>query len=157
MVGCAAFFPMQGHVDGLVMTCMDARLHRADRRYLAEYFQGKHVGIQTWDLVALPGGIRGLVAEEAQGLKDALLTSVKTAHDLHGVTRVFLVNHSDCGAYGGARAFPDATEEYRKHAADLRAARAALRVFLPNLDIRLFFATIENRADGPFVTFDEVR
>lgn len=143
--------------DALVVTCTDSRLHRADRPFLAEYLHGKYVGIRTWDLVALPGGCRGFVAADARPLGEALRVAVKTAHDRHGVTRVLLVNHADCEAYGGAAAFPDATEEYRAHAADLRAAREALRAFLPNLDLRLFYASIEDRADGPFVTLDEVR
>jgi carbonic anhydrase len=148
---------MQTPVDALVITCMDARLHRADRPYLGEYVRGKHIGLRTWDLLALHGGARGLTAPDASAQKAVLLDSVKIAHDLHSVLKVVLVNHSDCEAYGGAKAFPDATEEYRKHATDLRAGRDALRAFLPNLEVRLLFATIENRADGPFVTFDEVR
>lgn len=148
---------MKTPVDALVITCMDARLHRADHPYLSEYLRGKHVGVRTWDLVALPGAARVLTAPDASAAKEAVLQSVKVAHDLHHVTKVFLVNHSDCGAYGGTGAFADATEEYRKHAEDLRAGRSVVRENLPNLDIRLFFATIEDRADGPFVTFDEVR
>lgn len=148
---------MQTPVDALVITCMDARLHRADTPHLAEHLLGKHIGIRTWDLVALPGAVRGLVASDATAQRDALISAVKNAHDQHSVTKVILVSHSDCTEYGGAKAFPDATEEYRKHATDLRAARDTLRTILPNLEIRLLFATIENRADGPFVTFDEVR
>lgn len=148
---------MQTKVDALVITCMDARLHRADKPYLGEYLRGKHVGVKTWDLVAVPGGCRGLVAGDAGALGDAIRSSVKVAHDLHHVTKVFLINHSDCDAYGGTQSMPDATEEYRKHASDLRAARQTLREEFPNLDIRLFYATIEDRAGGPFVTFDEVR
>lgn len=136
---------------------MDARLHRPDRPYLATYLQGKHVGLKTWYLVALPGACCRLDAAGGAGAKEVLLGAIKTAHDLHGVTKVLLLNHSDCGAYGGSKAFSDPTEEYRKHAADLRAARDVVRGFLSNLDVRLFFATVENRADGPFITFDEVR
>ncbi len=148
---------MQTPVDALVITCMDARLHRADKPYLSEHLRGKRVSFKTWDLVALPGGALGLMAGGAPALGDAIRASVKAAHDLHRVTKVLLINHSDCGAYGGTQAMPDATEEYRKHASDLRAARQTLREEFQNLDVRLFYATIEDRADGPFVTFDEVR
>ena len=155
---------MPAVVDALVITCMDAPLHRADKPYLAEYLRGKRVGIKTWDLLTTPGGVRDLVATPAEapaspegGRKDALLHAVKIAHDAHSVSKVFLVNHSACTAYGGAEHFGDATGEYRKHAEDLRAARDIVRQFLPNLDVRLFFATVEERADGPFITIDEVR
>lgn len=155
-------------VDALVITCMDAPLHRADKAALAEHLRGKRVGIKTWDLLSTPGGARDFVAldpvrspasngADAGTRKDALLYAVKLAHDAHGVSKVFLVNHSACVAYGSAGHFGDATVEYRKHAEDLRAARETLRQFLPNLDVRLFFATVEERADGPFVTIDEVR
>lgn len=143
--------------EALVITCMDARLHRVDKPYLAEHLRGKHVGLKTWDLVALPGGCRGLAPGGTAAGRDTLLQAVQTAHDLHHVPRVFLINHSDCGAYGGAKAFPDPMTEYRRHAEDLRAARSVLREQYPNLEVRAFYATVEDRADGPFVTFDEVR
>lgn len=148
---------MPATVDALVITCIDASLHRTDKPALADYLRGKRVGIKTWDLLTTPGGARDLVAPGAGTRKDALLHAVKLAHDAHGVTNIFLVNHSACAAYGSTEHFGDATKEYRTHADDLRAAREVLRQFLPNLDVRLFFATVEERVDGPFVTIDEVR
>lgn len=147
---------MPAVVDALVVTCMDFPLHRAEKPALAEYLRGKHVGIQTWDLLATPGGIRDLVAPDAGTRKDALVHAIQSASAAHGVSRLLLVNHSACTAYAGER-FATVTEEYRKHAEDLRAARDVVRQLLPNPDIRLFFATVETRADGPFVTVDEVR
>lgn len=148
---------MQTKVDALVLTCMDNRLHRADRPYLADYLRGKYVGVKTWDLVAWPGAARDLVAEDAGPRKDALLRAIKLAHDAHRVTKLLIAHHSDCAAYGGRGAFPDETAEYRQHAADLRAVREMLRTVFPNLDTRLFYGTIEDRVSGPFVTYDEVR
>ncbi len=144
-------------VDALVITCMDARLHRADKPHLADYLRGKHIGIKTWDLVAVPGAIQALVAPDAGGSREMILKGVKVAHDLHRVSNLLLINHSDCGAYGGRAAFPSPAAEYQKHAGDLQAARKALREAYSNLDIRCLYATVEDRADGPFVTFDEVR
>lgn len=144
--------------DALVITCIDARLHRAEHPYLADYLRGKRVQIQIWDLATAPGGCRDLAVPETEGLRVSLLRSVKIAHDAHGVSRVILVNHSDCGAYGGAAAFPNAVAEYKQHAADLRAARDVVRAFQSNLDVRLLFATIEDHGPaGPVVTLDEVR
>ncbi len=140
----------------LVLTCSDGRLHQADHPYLAEYLRGKHIGITTWDLAAVHGGCRGLVTGDAAE-KAFVLAMVQRAHEGRGVTNVILVNHSDCDVYGGLQAFGDATAEFRKHAEDLRAARLVLRQAIPNLDMRLVFASIEERPDGSFVTFDEVR
>lgn len=148
---------MPPRTDALVVTCSDSRLHRADRKDLAEFLRGKRVGIHVWDLLALPGASRGLAGGAGAEEKDLLLRAIRSAHDADGISRVVLVSHSDCHTYGGASAFPDATAEFRKHAEDLRTARETLRQFLPNLDIRAFFATVEDRTGGPFVTFDEVR
>ncbi|TSC72682.1 MAG: hypothetical protein G01um101438_399 [Parcubacteria group bacterium Gr01-1014_38] len=148
---------MPATVDALVVTCVDSPLHRADKPALAEYLRGKHVGINTWDLLTASGGIRDLVAADAGGRKEALLHAIRVVHDAHGVSKILFVNHSACTAYGGSARFRTLTEEYREHADDLQAARAAVRQLLPNLDIRLFFATVEERADGHFVTIDEVR
>ncbi|MDP3685341.1 MAG: hypothetical protein Q8R32_00750, partial [bacterium] len=113
-------------VDALVITCMDAPLHRADKPYLAEHLRGKRVGIKTWDLLTAPGGARDFAASDpvrsrasngadAGTRKDALLHAVKLAHDAHGVSKIFLVNHSACTAYGDAGSLGNVTGEYRKH------------------------------------------
>lgn len=143
--------------DALVLTCVDHRLHRWDHPYLADYLRGKRIGLAAWDLLTVPGACRDLVAADAGTRKEALLHAITTAHETHRIVQLLVVNHSDCAAYGGRSAFPDETEEYRKHAADLRSVREMLRSVLPNLDTRLFYAMVEERAEGPFVTFDEVR
>lgn len=148
---------MSSSVDALVITCTDSRLHRAEHPYVWDFLRGKYVGIKTWDLVAVPGGCRGLTAPEQASLKDTLLQSIKISREAHAVKQVILINHSDCQIYGGARAFASAADEYRKQAEDLRAARQFLRDTSPNLDVRLFYATVEDRTAGPFVTLDEVR
>lgn len=148
---------MKVPVDALVITCMDARLHRADTSSLAAFLRGKHAGLKSWDLLAVAGGIQDIVSPAGGGRSETVFRGVQVAHERHQVTRIFLVNHSDCSEYGGASAFGDAADEYRKHAEDLRAARQVLRDRIPNLDVRLWYATVEDRSDGPFVTFDEVR
>lgn len=148
---------MSSGTDALVITCIDARLHQADRPYVADFLRGKHVGVKTWDLATAPGAAQALAVLDFPSVKDSLLRSVKIAHEADGVSRVLLVNHSDCEAYGGTSAFGNAADEYRKHAEDLRTARQVLRDAFPTVDSRLFYATVERRPDGPFVTLDEVR
>ena len=58
---------------------------------------------------------------------------IKLSHDLHGISRVILMNHLDCGAYGGRAAFASDEEEYSRHAEDLRSAARRLSLSIHRL------------------------
>jgi len=64
---------------------------------------------------------------------------VETARRLHGVSRVVLVNHEDCMAYGEEGTL-------KRHRLDLKLARARLLEEYPELKIELYYA----RLDGAF-------
>ena len=82
---------------------------------------------------------------------------MRIAVELHGVREVLLLNHEDCGAYGGAQAFPDEASERDRHQSDLRGARdEILRVF-PRIRVRLFVIGFEGESgQEPTLSFTEV-
>jgi hypothetical protein len=51
-----------------------------------------------------------------------------------------LVNHRDCGAYGGSDAFHSTEAERAQHENDLRRAAELLRKEFPDVAVELFFA-----------------
>ncbi len=63
---------------------------------------------------------------------------------LHETKTVFLMLHSDCGAYGGLAAFADDKEkEALNHLAELRRAAAFVNSQVPELKVRCCFVDFE--------------
>jgi hypothetical protein len=63
---------------------------------------------------------------------------------LHGTTRVILMLHSDCGAYGGLEHFDgDTKAEAEHHKAELERATHNLRAAIPGLDVESYFVDFE--------------
>lgn len=143
---------MSHKADALIVTCMDYRLHTPA---FAEFLRG--LGIASWDLRTQQGGVRDLLptvesdhqlqdqGEARFGAKRSLLDAVRIAMELHGVTEVFLMNHGDCGAYGGAHAFDSPGAERAQHQKDLAVGSEELRHHFPGLRVRRFFVDIDSR------------
>jgi carbonic anhydrase len=59
--------------------------------------------------------------------------------ELHGTKTVILMLHSDCGAYGGLKAFDSAEMEAENHRQEMHRAARYLKEKFPQLEIKAFF------------------
>lgn len=115
--------------DVLVLSCIDFRFHQL----LLEYVR-RDLGVSRFDLVALAGGAKNLATPTKEWYEEAVLDNIGIAVRLHGIKRVVLTNHMDCGAYGGSEKFAASTEEIVFHEAELRKAEAKIREKFPDLE-----------------------
>jgi carbonic anhydrase len=122
----------------LVIHCMDFRLGKAVKTYLED--KGL---LDDSDELSLAGASRSLVRPTSQGESEFLLKQIGLASTLHKVREVFLVHHTDCGAYGGRAAFPDEDAESRCHVDDMRAAAALIRESFPDVIVRMVLLRIQ--------------
>ena len=83
------------------------------------------------DRVALAGGVRELAT---------VMQQVTIAVDLHGIQKVALINHENCGAYG-------AEAGLQAHRRDLHLARREIHRHFPHLEIELYYLGL----DGDFM------
>lgn len=126
---------IQGHTcEALVLSCIDFRFHEA----LLKYVRGS-LGIEKFDLVALAGGAKNLATPAKPGYEEAVIDNIGIARRLHGITKVVLTNHMDCGAYGGSAQFPGSREEHAFHENELRKATARIATEFPDLSIECVF------------------
>lgn len=117
----------------LIIHCMDFRFIRQ----LTEYFQAAgHMG--DADFVGWAGSGKAFL--DPLG-KDFVLQQVTLSTKLHDTREVHIVNHLDCGAYGGAKAFPD---RHAKHVADLSAVKALLAERFPQLAFTGYIASLQD-------------
>ena len=128
----------------LVISCIDFRLHDA----LHQRANDK-LGPKCYDLIHVAGGGRSFLDEDAT---QYMLRQVGLSVKLHGTQGVVLVNHEDCGTYGGKASFTDDHAERQRHHADLRQAANLIKEQHPDLKITLAFQLL----DGTVLMVDMV-
>lgn len=130
------------------MHCMDFRLTKAIR----EELERRNL-LNDCDMVAIAGAAKPLISDEPAAWRETAFSHIELSKKLHGISRVCLMNHTDCGAYGGHAAFPAANVETKRHHDDLRAAREAICATHPELDVSMVLIHIDH--DGS-VSFEDI-
>ena len=132
----------------LLIHCMDFRLQPEIKKMMEE--QGL---LGDCDLVALAGAAKNLLDPETQALT---LKQIGLSRQLHGMKEVHLMNHTDCGAYGGHAAFAGDEAERRKHADDLAEAAEIIRREFPDLTVVKWVARLGEQEHGWSVNFEKL-
>lgn len=117
-----------------LVRCMDFRLGSAVRDYLTEQNLYNDV-----DIISAAGAAKDVAQEEGSYVEGQIALS----HKLHETKKVILMNHTDCGGYGGRSAFESCEAERAQHENDLRAAREKLLAAHEVLEVLMTLAVIE--------------
>jgi len=124
--------------QAIAIACMDFRLHAKLHEKLNQDY-----GPTGYDLVHIAGGGGAFLADDASSL---MLKQVDLSVKLHQSSMVVLINHEDCGAYGGKAAFADADAEHERHDSDLKKAAELIAEKHPQLTIKRLYQHL----DGTF-------
>lgn len=119
---------MSHHCQAVIVHCIDFRLQRALKKFLEEQNL-----LGDCDIVSAGGAAKN---------SEFVLGQVDIAKRLHGIRKAYLINHTDCGAYGGSQAFASKEEERKKHEEDLKNARKLILTKYPDLEINTLLAEI---------------
>ncbi len=123
----------KGHeCTNLVIICMDFRFHQEITDLL------RQKGIEEFDLVALPGASKAVIDEKLRG---ATFEAIDIAVEKHHCSKVVIVDHIDCGAYGGSGQFGSSEEERKFHAGKLAEAKEILLQHYPLLEVNTYYTT----------------
>ncbi len=117
----------------MVVRCMDYRFHAELSDLLAAYF-----GVECFRHDS-PGGCGGSKALIDPRPREIILEALELGVSLHGVKRLVIVDHVDCGAYGGSERFDSAEAERQFHEERLREARAIAAEAQPPVEVVLFY------------------
>jgi hypothetical protein len=119
------------HCDAAILWCFDNRFELGFRKFL------KRIGVVNSDPIKVAGGAKYLASPEHETDREFVLDQIRKSMRLHGTTRVVLMVHSDCGAYGGLAGFGgDAEAEAGHHEAELRRA-------IPGVEVKAYFVDFE--------------
>ncbi len=120
-----------------VIKCVDFRFRTSDQEFVE-----KGLGYTDFDLFSWPGAAKEVL--KLNGFKTSLVEKIVTvSRGLHGVKKLLLLWHWDCGGYGGSHAFASQQAEEQQYTKDLQAVRDILAKELPDdLEIVLAYSKI---------------
>lgn len=129
----------QYHCDAAVVWCYDNRFDPGFRKFLGE------IDVWKFDSIQIAGGAKSLASPEGERDREFVLEQIRKSRRLRGTSRVILMVHSDCGAYGGLTgAFGgDARVEAAFHEQELQRATAVIMQELHGLSVEGYFADFE--------------
>ena len=139
---------MAHYCEAALITCEDFRLHqRKDgRNYIAEFI--KNIGTDC-DLITRAGGIQDIVRPKDKSYCDCLLRDSGVSAKLHNAKTVYIINHADCGAYGGFN-FQAGEKEFARHKKDMIKAKSEILKEFPELSIKLYYGELATGSNDIF-------
>lgn len=123
------------HCEAVVLACIDFRFWKETMQFVEQF-----LGIENYDFPKLPGSAKA-INESQDG--DISMMCVGVPCDLHGAEKIVVVNHSDCGAYGGSKKFGgDSEAEQKFHEQELKKARDVILEKYPENEVVLAYAKL---------------
>jgi len=97
----------------------------------------------NYDQVCPAGGVLPVVRPKNERDREFILEHIGLSMNLHGTKTVYLINHTDCGAYGGKQAFASEQAEKEQHTKDLKEAKKIVLERFPELEVKLFLGRLK--------------
>ncbi|MFH1583104.1 MAG: carbonic anhydrase [Candidatus Falkowbacteria bacterium] len=128
--------------EAVVLTCIDFRFWRETLEYVE-----KELGIKSFDFPSLPGAAKAI--NECLKEADLAMQCVSVPCDLHHAKKLVIVNHQDCGAYGGSKFFNgDGAIEQKFHEEELKKAKAKVFKKYSDLEIIMIYARLADEGES---------
>lgn len=126
---------MSHKAQAVVLACMDFRFRKAVQNFLET-----DLGLHDVDLKTDGGGVKMLLENGA--VNEWICKNFEIAFELHGVERIILINHTDCGAYGGSKRHESEQAEKSFHENELRKAVELLKNKYPDKQVKAYLAIL---------------
>jgi carbonic anhydrase len=116
------------HCEAVVLTCIDFRFWRETVEFVE-----KGLGIKSFDFPSLPGAAKTL--NESANQNDLAWQCLDVPVKLHAAKKIVIINHEDCGAYGGSKKFANNEAEQKFHEGELKKAKQKILDKYPDKEI----------------------
>lgn len=127
----------------LVLTCVDFRFQETVHDFLIKQ------GIKgQYDLVCLAGASKNIVDPTKSCDFETLFHELRICSDLHKTQEFWIIDHEDCGAYGGSSAFGSYENELKVHRDNLAKSREIVKEEFPQLEFKTFFARLNGTVES---------
>jgi carbonic anhydrase len=123
-----------------VIACIDFRFQKDFLKVCDE-----KLGVRSYDYHTFPGASKALID---QGSQNVIIDCIKNISKIHGTKNIIILDHQDCGAYGGSKKFGgDVQKEESFHRQKLQQAKTILKRVFPQMQIKLWYWTAEKVAE----------
>ncbi len=134
----------------IALHCIDFRFVVATKDFLRqEGYEGQY------DDVGIAGAVENLIEPANPTDVEFVCRQIAIARKLHYITEVVLINHTDCGAYGGRAAFLSDEEEHARHVKDLTLAKEKIAERFSDEGLTITPVLANLRTDGT-VEFEKI-
>ncbi len=133
--------PDTSKADAFVLSCIDPRLVDDVTQLLAT--MGR---TNRYSEMRIAGAALAAVDEARPGWNTAVWDNLAASRQLHGVRRVIIINHRDCGAmnlWAGRNLAQDPVEEQRQHQAVMDRAAAEVLRRHPDMAVELHLMALD--------------
>ncbi len=126
-------------VDNLVISCIDFRF----RAKIALWIKDE-LGDAS-DLTAIAGASKAILDEDTRA---TTIKQIDIAARLHDIKNIYILDHIDCGAYGGSGKFSDSDAEIGMHKERLEEAKKVLNERFPDLEVKGIIVDFDHFIDA---------
>lgn len=133
--------------EAVVLSCIDFRFWKET----VQFIEGE-LGIKDFDFPSLPGSAKAINEGEENGLA---FSCISVPVELHHAQKIVIINHEDCGAYGGSKKFDgNKIAEQKFHEEELQKAKTKILAKYPEKEVILAYACLID--NGKNVEFFEI-
>lgn len=123
--------------QNLILHCTDFRLGRGVKEWLE-----KRGLLGDCDIVSVAGGVKSFLSPKNASDRDFILGQIEISANLHHIREIILLNHTDCGAYGGSSQFDSSEKERDFHISEMKKAKELILEKFPALKVKMALAKI---------------
>ena len=130
-----------GHAEALLLNCIDFRLNAE----VTDYMNARGLK-HEYDQVILAGASLGALTDAYPTWNTTFWDHLGLAIQLHGITKVIVIDHRDCGAYKlvlGEDLATTPDHETAVHTEWLHALRDAVEEAYPDLEVELHLMALD--------------
>jgi len=127
--------------EAVVFACIDFRFWRETLEFVEN-----GLGIKHFDFPSLPGGAKAIL--DCDLANDAATQCISVPCELHQAGKIVIINHEDCGAYGGSKEFQSREVEQKFHEEELRRAKEKLSAKYPDKEYILIYAKLDDEKEN---------
>jgi hypothetical protein len=124
-------------VQAIIQTCIDFRVQEALKNFLEVPLNLYAVEIRSDD-----GGVKKIF--EAGADRDLIFQNYEKIIKEQGASKIILINHTDCAAYGGSKAFESLEKEIHEHEIQIRHAVSAVKAKFPDIEVEAYLVILSN-------------
>ncbi|MBT4121204.1 MAG: hypothetical protein HOA57_05035 [Candidatus Magasanikbacteria bacterium] len=130
---------MSHQCSSALIKCIDFRLTSAIDKWMEE----KGI-MDDCDVISVAGISKAIVEDVDSADAKFILNQIELSVKLHGIKTLYLVHHTDCGAYGGHSAFENLETEKQKYNSDMNKAKEVINAKFPGLEVKSILADIKD-------------